>query len=412
MKKLLQINVLVNTGSTGRIAEEIGLRAQQQGWESYIVYGRKPRESNSRTIRIGSGIDVVSHKLQTLFCDRHGLASVKSTKKLVKKINEIKPDIIHLHNIHGYYINYEILFNFLRTADIPVVWTLHDCWPFTGHCSYFEYVGCEKWKTQCHACPQTHEYPASILLDRSKQNFTLKKKVFNSVTNVTFVPVSQWLDNLLASSFLSGYPSKVINNGVNLDLFMPSISTEIRSRYNLENHFIILGVANIWHPRKGLHDFIKLSKLLPPDYKIILVGVSSKLQKTLPESILAISRTDSAEQLAELYSMADIYVNPTFEDNFPTTNIEALACGTPVFTYKTGGSVEAVTPETGFVLPQGDINGIITAINTVQENGKNYYSAACRSRAEELYNKNDRYQDYVNLYDNIIMQSKKNAKVK
>lgn len=406
MKKLLQINVVVNTGSTGRIAEEIGQSAMQQGWESHIAYGRKPRASMSKAIRIGSGLDVIFHKLQTLLFDRHGLGSVKSTQKMIEKIKELEPNIIHLHNIHGYYINYEILFNFLKTANIPVVWTLHDCWPFTGHCSHFEFAGCEKWKTQCKACPQVQEYPASLLLDRSKQNFNLKKELFTSLNNVTLVPVSQWLNNLLKYSFLSNHSSRVINNGVNLDLFVPTHQNELRADYNLENHFIILGVANIWHQRRGLNDFIKLSKILPVSYKIILVGVSEKLQKSLPESILAISRTDSAEELAALYSLADLYVNPTYEDNFPTTNIEALACGTPVLTYETGGSVEAVTAETGFILKQGDIDGILAAIKTVKQNGKKHYTSACRLRAEKFYNKDERYQDYVNLYDDLLLNKK------
>lgn len=402
MKTLLQINVVVNYGSTGRIAEEIGQRAIQQGWESYIAYGRYPRDSKSKTIRIGSDRDVRFHGLQTMLFDRHGLASVKPTRKLIETIKELKPDIIHLHNIHGYYINYEILFDHLRTSKIPVVWTFHDCWAMTGHCVHFEFVGCDKWKKQCHKCPLKTKYPASFLIDRSRSSFIRKKRIFNSVERMTLVPVSQWLGNIIKSSYLSAYPIHVISNGINLDVFVPKIENVISSKYKLSGYFIILGVAHIWSERKGLNDFFELSKMLPEDCKIVLVGLTEKQQKVLPINIIGISRTENVEQLAEIYSTADLYVNPTWEDNFPTTNIEALACGTPVLTYSTGGSVEAVTPETGFIVEQGDLNGIISAIKEVREKGKAHYNKVCRERAVQFFDKDVRYQDYIDLYHSLL----------
>lgn len=402
MSVILQINIVVNLGSTGHIVEEIGQHAIQQGWDSYIAYGRNPRLSKSNTIRIGTDWDVRLHGVQTLLLDRHGLASEKPTRKLIESIKEIKPDVIHLHNIHGYYINYEILFKYLNSSDIPVVWTLHDCWSMTGHCAYFEFIGCDKWKSQCYSCPLTSKYPSSLIIDRSKSNYIRKKKLFNSVRNLTLVPVSQWLGNIVKSSFLSDYPVHVINNGINLNIFAPKKGNVISTKYKLSDYFIILGVAHIWSVRKGLKDFIKLSKLLPIDCKIVLVGLSEKQRKNLPSNILGIPSTENAEQLAELYSAADLFVNPTWEDNFPTTNLEALACGTPVITYNTGGSPEAIDSDTGFVVEKGDIDGLINAINTIKEKGKGFYSAACRERAEQLYDKNDRYMDYIKLYESIL----------
>ena len=276
MKKLLQINSVVNSGSTGRIAEEIGQTAIAAGWESYIAYGRNNRPSQSKLIKIGSDLDIKMHGLQTRLFDRHGLGSKSATQELVEKIEKIKPDIIHLHNIHGYYINIEILFKYLQNTNIPVVWTFHDCWPITGHCSYFSFVGCDKWKTQCFSCPQKTDYPASWFIDRSEKNFNLKKKLFTSLPNVTLVPVSKWLYGILEESFLQNYPLKVIHNGINTEVFRPSTGDAFRAKHHFDNKFILLGVASVWSPRKGLKDFIALSKVLNNDFQIVLVGLTRK----------------------------------------------------------------------------------------------------------------------------------------
>jgi glycosyltransferase involved in cell wall biosynthesis len=402
MKKLLQINSLVNSGSTGRIAEEIGQMAMAVGWESYIAYGRNNRPSQSKLIKIGSDLDIKMHGLQTRLFDRHGLGSKSATRELVEKIEKIKPDIIHLHNIHGYYINIEILFKYLQNTNIPVVWTLHDCWPITGHCSYFSFVGCDKWKTQCFSCPQKTDYPASWFIDRSEKNFNLKKKLFTSLPNVTLVPVSNWLSGILEESFLQNYPLKVIHNGINTEVFRPSTGVAFRIKHSLENKFILLGVASVWSPRKRMKDFIALSKLLNNDFQIVLVGLTRKQIEQLPDSILGVERTESMEELAEIYVASDVYVNPTYEDNFPTTNLESLACGTPVITYKTGGSPEAIDDLTGIVVEQGNINKLVEAINQIKEKGKEYYTEACVERVHRLYRKEDRYREYIELYESLL----------
>jgi putative colanic acid biosynthesis glycosyltransferase len=402
MKTLLQINSVVNSGSTGRIAEEIGQTAIAAGWESYIAYGRNERPSSSKLIRIGSDKDVKLHGLQTRLFDRHGLGSKDATTALIRKVEDIKPDIVHLHNIHGYYINIEVLFLYLKKVNIPVIWTFHDCWPITGHCSHFTFVGCEKWKTQCYNCPQKTGYPASYLIDRSKKNFILKKELFNSLSNLTLVPVSQWLSGVLEESFLQKYPIKVINNGINTEVFKPSEGSAFRTKYSLDDKFILLGVASIWGERKGLNDFIELSKLLDSDFQIVLVGLTKKQIDQLPDNILGIERTESVDALADIYATSDAFINPTYEDTFPTTNLESQACGTPVITYKTGGSPEAIDESTGIVVEQGNMNKLVEAIYTIKKNGKQYYSDACVNRAHRLYKKEDRYKEYIDLYESLL----------
>ncbi|WP_321518083.1 glycosyltransferase [uncultured Bacteroides sp.] len=402
MPNLFQINVTANWGSTGRIASEIGQMAIRQGWKSYIAYGRNGSFCNSDLIRIGTDFDVNCHILQTRFFDRHGLGSEKATKRLIEQIKKIKPDIVHLHNIHGYYLNIEVLFSYLHSTDIPVVWTLHDCWPMTGHCTHFERAGCDKWIGLCFECPLTREYPASFYVDRSEKNYILKKKLFNSVANMTLVPVSEWLSGVVKGSYLSEYPVKVINNGIDTDVFSPGSGQQIRAELKIGDSFLILGMASVWGKRKGFDDFMILSQFLPKGCRLLMVGLNSEQIKQLPVNVTGLPRTEDVKRLAAIYSAADLFLNPTWEDTFPTTNLEALACGTPVLTYRTGGSADAVTPETGFVVEQGDIDGIIDAVNVVREKGKTFYSNVCRKRALTFFDKSDRYEEYLKLYNDLI----------
>lgn len=410
MKKILQINSVINSGSTGRIAEEIGQTAIAEGWASYIAYGRTKRPSESESIKIGNHWDIKMHGFRTRIFDGHGLGSRFATKELIRKIEKIAPDIIHLHNIHGYFINIEILFQYLKKSNIPIVWTLHDCWSFTGHCSYFMFVGCEKWKIQCYECPQIKTYPASWLVDQSTRNYVLKKKLFTSLPNLILVPVSEWLSSILKESFMQNYPVKVIHNGINTEVFKPSKCESFRLKHNLLYKFIILGVASEWSSRKGLKDFIALSKLLDNDYQIVVVGLTIKQIKQIPDNILCIERTESVEELAELYATSDTFVNPTYEDNFPSTNLESLACGTPVITYRTGGSVEAIDESTGIIVNQGNIGMLIDAIKLIKYNGKQFYRDACVNRAQRLYRKEDRYSEYIELYKKLLNNLENNVR--
>jgi putative colanic acid biosynthesis glycosyltransferase len=402
MKKLLQINSVINSGSTGRIAEEIGQTAIAAGWESYIAYGRNERPSSSKLIKIGTDKDIKLHGLQTRLFDRHGLGSKGATTDFIRQVEDIKPDIVHLHNIHGYYINMEVLFHYLKKVNIPVVWTFHDCWPITGHCSYFTFVGCEKWKTQCYNCPQKTGYPASYLIDRSKKNFILKKELFNSLSNLTLVPVSQWLSGILKESFLQNYPIKVIKNGVNTEVFRPSEVSDFRNKHGLIDKFVLIGVATSWGERKGLNDFIELSKLLDSDFQIVLVGLTKKQIELLPKNILGIERTESVDALADIYASADIVLNLSYEETFGLTTVEGFACGTPGIVYNATASPELIEESTGVVVEQGNMNKLVEAIYTIKNNGKQYYSDACVNRAHRLYKKEDRYREYIDLYEGLI----------
>ena len=398
-QKMLQINISANHGSTGKIAEQIGRLAIADGWESYIAYGREAGESQSHLIHIGNMWDERWHGVQTRLFDRHGLASECATKKLVEKINVIQPDIIHLHNIHGYYLNYQILFDFLSEYGKPVVWTLHDCWSFTGHCAYFDAIGCEKWKTHCANCPLRGSYPSSFLIDGSSRNFELKKKYFNLPKNLTLVPVSHWLEKLLRQSFLGDHYINMIYNGIDLTNFRPYLAAKIHSAYGKT---IVLGVASVWEKRKGLSDLIKLSE--HDDLLVVLIGLNDSQLKNLPSNVIGLKRTSDQQELAEYYSSADVFVNPTYQDTFPTVNLEAMACGTPVVTYNTGGSPESLTEETGIVVPKGDVEGLYSEIKSIIGKSpaeKEEQRRLCVERAKE-FDAKVRYEEYINLYEKLL----------
>ena len=399
--KIFQINITINSGSTGRIAEDIGKLLISQGNQSYIAFGRGERPSESNKIKIGNNFDQAINLINTRLFDRHGFGSVVATKKLVQEIEKINPDIIHLHNLHGYYINISVLFNSLEKSKKTIVWTLHDCWPFTGHCSHFDRVNCYKWQHECHHCPNKRGYPESWLFDNSRKNFHTKKELFNGLQNLVIVTPSLWLKNHVQNSFLKNYPVKVIHNGVDLTIFKPIKTNNIVKKYGIEKSFI-LGVANIWDARKGLNDFFKIRKMLPDSVDILLVGLNKRQLSNLPAGIVGIVRTENIQELAAIYSAAIVFVNPTYIDNFPTTNIEALACGTPVITYNTGGSPEAIDEKTGMVVEKGNIQKIKESIEKILVNGKENYKNACRKRAEQYFDKNKQYAKYLELYKSML----------
>lgn len=390
--KILQLNTVVNSGSTGRIAEDIGRVAIAQGHESYIAFGRGDRPSESQKIRVGSRLDMYCHGGVSLLLGGHGLASNEATRTLIRQIKAIQPDAVGLHNLHGYYINYQILLNALKYMELPVFWTFHDCWPFTGHCSFFEKAQCEKWKTQCYQCPQLGHYPKSFI-DRSQSNFEKKRASFTNLENLTVITPSLWLKNLVKQSFFREYPIKVIHNGVDIGVFKP-----IRE---ISKQRLILGVASKWDTRKGLKDFCRLRDLLSPEYRILLVGLSKKQIASLPKGVEGIERTESLEALVGWYNKALVFLNPTYVDNFPTTNIEALACGTPVITYNTGGSPEAIDENTGCVVDKGAINEVCSAIKHLESKELNQLREACRRRAVKYFDKEKQFAKYLRLYSNL-----------
>jgi len=398
--RVLQINSVVNSGSTGRIAEEIGNVLLANGHESYIAYGRGIATSTSKLIKIGSQKDVYLHGAYTLMTDKHGFASKKATQKFIHEVEHIKPDVVALHNLHGYYIHLPTLFDFFSRNKIAVVWTLFDCWAFTGHCSYFDDINCIKWKTHCNKCPKYKNYPSSWV-DNSFSNFEEKRRFFTSLQNMEIITHSQWLGDLVQDSFLKEYKVHVTPSAINLDLFKP-IDSELRIRYKLGEKKVILGCASAWSNRKGYQDFIALSKKLTNDYQIVMIGLNTKEIKSLPENIIGLARTESIEELAQWYTLAYVFVNPTSQDNFPTTNLEALACGTPVITYKTGGSPEAIDEHTGFVADKGNVDGIVEMVERLKRLNYEEISNACRARAERLYDKKTRYLDYLRVFEGMV----------
>jgi len=402
--KVLQINVTANSGSTGKIAEQIGRLVMAEGWQSIIAYGRYANPSESNLIRIGTKFDLIEHGIECRLFDNHGLASRQATRQFIQKVEEIKPDIIHLHNIHGYYINYQLLFDYLSKLDTPIVWTLHDCWSFTGHCAHFDFAKCEKWRKGCFApCPCKKKYPTTLIADRSKENWETKQQCFTSIKNMTLVPVSNWLGDLTRQSFLNQYHIRVIHNGIDLNYFQPTEDIKaIKAKNGITGKYTILGVANVWNGRKGFADFIRLHKTLPQEYSIVLVGVSKKQKSTLPKGIIGIERTQDQKELSQVYSAANVFVNPTYEDNYPTTNLESMACGTPVITYRTGGSPESINKDTGIVVKQGDINGLARAIQDICKKGKEYYTEKCRKWAIEHFDMHQCFEEYIQLYKEIV----------
>ncbi len=400
MKKLLQINpVIKENTSTGKIMRTLGELAQAAGWESYVAYSRArdgvPPHS-SRLVPVGNKADLLLHWVATRLFDAHGLASRLATRRFVARLRELNPDVIHIHNIHGYFLNYKILSRALAQMGKPVVWTVHDCWLYTGHCYHYASAGCERWKTGCHHCPQKKAFPASWLLDRSRRNWKDKKKAFCSIPGLTLVTVSRWMKGEIAQSFLGRVRCEVIHNGINLDTFRPSPSAETALAYGT----YYLAVASIWLPEKGLQDLEKLSSVLDADERLVVVGKRPSGHR-FPRNVVCLERTADAAALAVLYTEAVALVNPTWQDNYPTVNMEAIACGTPVVSYRTGGSPESITPRTGRVVEQGDVEGLAEALHAIRRQGKEHFSEACRSYALAHFRAQDRFNDYIQLYESL-----------
>jgi len=354
MSKILFINSVCN-GSTGTICKNLYKAAEEAGHTCCIAYGRGDAPDGFNTIKIGNQLDIYLHVLKARLFDASGFGSKKATKDLIKRIDEFKPDVIHLHNIHGYYVNIEILFNYLKQhPEIKKIWTLHDCWTFTGHCSHYTYRKCNKWQTCCEgACPNKKEYPKSWL-SNVKSNFKRKKEIFNNVDNMILVTPSKWLKDEVRKSYLKDYSIEVINNGVDTNLFKPTISN-IKQQYGIGDKKVILGVSSIWNKMKGLDTFIELSKEIEDQYQLVLIGLNKKQVEQLPCNIIGISRTENVQELVKWYSAAYVFFNPTLEDTYPTTNLEAIACGTPVVTFNTGGSPESAFAGEDNIIEKKDI---------------------------------------------------------
>lgn len=396
MYKIVHINTFPNK-ATGSIMFSVHNELQKlDKWDSYVVWGRgrTPRDK-VHEYNMQCGWEIMMHGVLSRIFDNTGFNSDYATERLLQKMEYLMPDIIQLHNLHGYYINVKMLFEWIKHRNIPVVWTLHDCWAFTGHCAYFDYANCNCWKNGCHDCVQKKSYPASLVFDNSKLNWLRKKELFN-YKQLHLVTPSIWLHDLVKESFLKKLPCSVINNGIDTDVFKPSsINCHIGGKFK------ILGVASEWTPRKGLHDFIQLYRMLNHEQiEMTIVGLTSQQIEALPEGIRGMTRTDNIEQLVSLYQEADMFFNPTYEDNYPTTNLEALACGTPVCTYRTGGSIESVNEGNGFVVEKNELGEVKKIIEERLHSRKmGLHLDIDRKRISKEY----MAEQYIKLYNDILL---------
>lgn len=411
--KILQVNTVIRSGSVGRITADLYEMIKASGNEARVAVGREPFPEDMDGILIGNKGDFYRHVMKNFFLGEAGFGSADVTKRFLAWMEKEKPDLIHLHNIHGFYLQVELLFDYIKKRNIPVVWTLHDCWSFTGHCAYYDYAACDKWKEGCNNCiHHAKVYPYALFKDNSIDAYKRKRTAFCGVKNLTIVTPSHWLKGQVEQSFLKEYPVKVIHNGIDLDIFCPqelkvgetALADGESNLVQKKDKKIVLGVANVWEHRKGLSYFKKLANDLSDEYEIQLIGVSKKQKKELDKKykgkIKAMMRTSSIEELAEAYRNADVFVNATLEDNFPTTNLEALACGTPVVTYATGGSGESVTEKTGIVVQRANYQALLLAVVKACVDGA-FDSAECRKQAE-MYDKHKRYEEYLELYREIL----------
>lgn len=397
--RIVSINPVI-TGSTGKIMLNIADTIRKNGGEVYTF------SECRRNMSVPEGHNVFGNFAENLFhrgfsvlTGISGMGSRIGTKKLLRELDKISPDIIHLHNLHGWYINIPMLFNYIRKNKIKTVWTLHDCWGFTAQCSHFTIEKCDKWKTGCYSCPRYRLYPYTWV-DRTRKMYTLKKKWFTGIDCLTIVTPSEWLADLAKQSFLKEYPVKVINNGIDLEIFKPT-SSNFREENNLSGKKIVLGVASGWNYRKGLDVFIKICNRLDPDiYQIILVGTNDEVDKRLPNQIMSIHRTHNQIELAKIYTVADVFVNPTREENYPTVNMEAIACGTPTITFNTGGSGEMLEKNTGAIVDVEDLDEMTRQIKRICEE-KSFSESECVESAKK-FKMQEKFSEYFKLYTEIM----------
>ncbi|WEG73797.1 glycosyltransferase [Vagococcus intermedius] len=386
--KILIVNTVCGVGSTGRICTDLYDRlTKNKNISCCIAYGRGSADEKYNTYKIGGKTNVISHVLETRLLDNHGLSSRKATKNFIEFIRSYNPDVIHLHNLHGYYLNVKILFSFLKESGIKIIWTLHDTWGFSGHSAtlgiksngFIEYDTEFKYEGK--------EYPETYCFDRRQRNLKMKQSIFINVPNLVIVTPSKWLERGVKNSFLSIYNTQVIYNGINKNLLKPPLNRKDNERIR------VLGVANIWVPSKGLNYFNELADFdNNRTYEFVVVG--DILDQKINKNIKHIKKVESLKILSELYGSADVFFNPTTKDNFPTTNIEALSCGTPVLTFDTGGSPEAIDSNTGMIINNYSIKNISDKIIECA----NLDRSECVKRSNK-FRREEMVEQYSELYN-------------
>lgn len=396
--KVIQINSVCGQGSTGRIAQDISECARNNNIESIVLYGFRKSDYEFAQ-KINTEYNVHFDAFLTRFLGKRGSYNNGAAQRMIKIIEEYHPDIVHLHNIHGQYFNVYVLLEYLKKKDIPIIWTFHDCWPFTDDCFYFDYINCDGWKNGCVSCPIEKDCRHPMILHNSSRNRKKKISAFTTISHMDIVCPALWMADLVGQTEFNKYKIHVINNGIDLTSFVPSESKK-------SNKFIILGIVYTLYDRKGGKYFLDLAERLDERFQILLLGLNSSEYSKLPSNITPIKKTNSKKELAQIYSAADVFINPTLEDNFPTVNIEAIACGTPVITFETGGSPEIIDEKTGIVVNKGDVEGLVEAINIVYKKGKSSFSQKCINRAHSLFSRENMAQNYINLYRDVFEYKK------
>ena len=401
MPILLQFDTCLGVGSTGRIAEIIGDLARNAGWHTYMCHGsRFVRSSSMKSIQVGNKLDEYRHYIVSSVFDRHGLGSCKPTRDLIKQIDQINPDIVQIHNIHGYYANYKILFEYLANRGIPTVITMHDFLLMTGHCAYIN-KSCSKWETGCGHCSRLGEYPASVF-DRTKKNWALKKNLFDAFDRdkLVIVPVSYWLEGFAKRSLLGECQFNVIQNGVDTTVFLPYQGEHSKLWKCIDwNKYTIITVADRWTDANGFNDIIALSQLLPDDMQIVIVGLNEQQLQDLPEKIVGIGHTDNVQQLVELYTSADVLFNSSTEVTFGLVTAEAMACGTPAIVLKNTAGEEIIDGDTGYSI---DNITEIPALVRIFREGTGKYKLKCRKRIVDEFDSVSQYSKYIELYKSLL----------
>jgi len=398
--KILMINSVCGIGSTGRICTDLASELENNGHSVKIAYGRGdvPERFQRFATHIGTDLDVFVHMVKARLFDLAGYGSKRATEKFINWMREFEPDIIHIHNLHGYYLHIPTLFYELKISQQRIVWTLHDTWAFSGHSGTCDKVSCTKWKTGCGKCPLIRQYPFSIF-DRSKFNWNWKREIFNSLDRTILVTPSIWLREQVKSSILKNMKIRVIPNGIDTDQFVQK-ETNIKKKLGIQDKIVLLGVSSVWHKYKGLYDFYRLNEIIDrKKYVIVLVGLDEKQRKKIPEGILALPKTTSIKQLVDYYNMADIFINLTYCDVFGMVNLEALSCNTPVITYDTGGTPETVLEYGGIVVQKGCIEKVKKAIEEIHINKIQVKKI---KELREKYGKNSFTNNYINVYEDII----------
>lgn len=392
--KVVQINATYKIGSTGKICAQIEEVCQSANIQNYVLYSSGDGKIGDRA-KFPANIYTKFQALKSRIVGNYGFNAFLSTKRLIAAIDKIQPDIIHLHNIHNHDYHLRMLLQYLHDKKKKVIWTFHDCWTFTGYCPHFDLVRCDRWKTECGKCPQYRSF--SWFVDRSSTLLRWKRDLLSGI-DLTIVTPSQWLADVIGQSFLGNSPLQVIYNGIDLSVFVPTESDFLK-KYDLVGNKVVLGVAFDWGERKGLDVMIRLAEILPKDYRVVLVGTNKLIDKRLPDSIISIHRTKDQQELAEVYSAVDVFVNPTREEVLGLVNIEALACGTPVVTFRTGGSPEIPDDTCGSVVERDDIEALQREIYRICET-RPYSTEACRKRAQR-FDMKDCYKRYIELYERI-----------